>query len=188
MPGRGVRGKRSRLARRKKSIVSCRSIPRQRSVRCLTSCSVPMSSSKLGEKELLRYKNTLSIFKFFLRNSDMNTKLSLLRTLNLDCFKIGASPVALSKTTTFSGGAGLSMPGFYSPRPCTGTHINNIIIIILASTKQKNNFSLHPWTKSFKRGVERKITGRPRFLHPFPSSPTSPTSPTSSPTHLVPGS
>lgn len=52
---------------------------------------------------------TESSLRFFLRNSEIKTKLSLLRTLNLDCFSIGASPVAFSSTTTFSGGAGLSI-------------------------------------------------------------------------------
>ena len=67
---------------------------------------------------------TESSLRFFLRNSEIKTKLSLLRTLNLDCFSIGASPVAFSSTTTFSGGAGLSISsalrarGLLPPRPC----------------------------------------------------------------------
>ena len=67
---------------------------------------------------------TESSLRFFLRNSEIKTKFSLLRTLNLDCFSIGASPVAFSSTTTFSGGAGLSISsalrarGLLPPRPC----------------------------------------------------------------------
>mmetsp|Transcript_6061 Transcript_6061/g.18349 ORF Transcript_6061/g.18349 Transcript_6061/m.18349 type:complete len:238 (+) Transcript_6061:212-925(+) len=88
------------------------------------SCKVPIRSSKLGENELFRYINTESSLRFFLRNSEIKTKFSLLRTLNLDCFSIGASPVAFSSTTTFSGGAGLSISaalrarGLLPPRPC----------------------------------------------------------------------
>ena len=61
---------------------------------------------KRGLKSIL---TTLSSFKFFLRNSEMKTNFSDLSTLNLDCFSMGASPVAFSSTTTFSGGAGESI-------------------------------------------------------------------------------